>query len=156
VKINGEAYKNQQITPGSYIRLERSWSPDDMVEIEFPMEIRLVQSHPLVEENRNHVAVMRGPVVYCLEDADLPEGVKATEINFPTDLRIQAEYSSDTLGGVTILVTEACRVIDPTATDRLYSDYRALTTENVTIKMIPYYAWANRGVSEMAVWIPIK
>jgi DUF1680 family protein len=120
------------------------------------MEIRLVQSHPLVEENRNHVAVMRGPVVYCLEGADLPEGVKATEIHFPTDLRIQAEYSSDTLGGVTTLAMEACRVIEPTPTNRLYSDYQALTTENVTIKMIPYYAWANRGVSEMAVWIPIK
>ena len=155
IKVNGKPYEGQ-ISPGSYLRLEREWAPGDRVEVDFPMEVRLVKSHHLVEENRNHVAVMRGPVVYCLEDADLPEGVKATEIHFPTDLQIQTEYSPETLGGVTTLEMEALRLIDRTQPEALFRDYIPPTVEKVKIKMIPYYAWANRGVAEMVVWIPIK
>jgi len=154
VKVNGEPYEGG-IIPGSYLALKRSWSMGDMVEIEFPMEVRLVRSHPRVVENRNHVAVMRGPVVYCFEGADLPEGVKVSEIHFPTDMQIEANYSADTLGGATILEMEACRVIDQTQPEALYSSYIPPTVEEVNIRMIPYYAWANRGVDEMAVWIPI-
>ena len=119
------------------------------------MEVRLVRSHPRIVENINHVAVMRGPVVYCLEDVDLPKGVKTSEIHFPLDMQVQAKYSAETLGGVTVLEMKASRVIDSAQDKKLYSELTAPTVENVNVKMIPYYAWANRGVEEMTVWVPI-
>jgi DUF1680 family protein len=154
VKVNQEPF-NGSVTPGSYLALERNWSAGDTVEIEFPMEVRLVKSHPRVVENHNHAAVMRGPIVYCIEAVDLPKDVKVSEIHFPPSMQTQNRYIEDTLGGVTILEMEALQVIDPAPVDRLYSEYQSPKTENVNIKMIPYYAWANRGVSEMAVWIPV-
>ena len=154
IKVNGSPYDGQ-INPGSYLRLEREWASGDRIEVDFPMEVRLVRSHPLVVENRNHVALMRGPLVYCLEEVDLPEGVKVSEIYFPSDLQVQANYAADKLGGATILELEAKRVIESDLPETLYSKYRTSKKENVKINMIPYYAWANRGISEMAVWIPI-
>ena len=134
VKVNGTRYDGE-ITPGDYLELSSEWKSGDQVEIEFPMDVRLIQSHPRVAENRNHVAVMRGPVVYCLEEVDLPEGVKTPEIHFPLDMQVHANYLADTLGGVTVLEMEASRVIDGVQDDQLYSEYAAPTVEAVNVKI---------------------
>ena len=152
VKINGENFKDK-VTAGDYLQLGRVWKQGDRVEINFPMDARLVKSHPNVVENKNHVAVMRGPVVYCIESADLPEGIEVSEIHLSDDSQITSRFADDTLGGVTVLEMDAIRVASDVG-DSLYSSYVTPTKEKVSIKMIPYFAWANRGVNQMAVWIP--
>ena len=67
-------------TPGTYAEVPREWQDGDVVELSLPMQPRLMMAHPLVEECRNQVAVMRGPMLYCLESHDLPTGVPTHEV----------------------------------------------------------------------------
>ena len=117
------------------------------------MKVRLMQAHYKVEETRNQVAVMRGPIVYCLESVDLPENVHVSEILIPSDMHLTPLFEPNFLGGVTILQGKALRITRKD--DRLYSELSESKPEPVSIKLIPYYAWSNRGVSEMTVWMPI-
>ncbi|MFC3362365.1 glycoside hydrolase family 127 protein [Pedobacter fastidiosus] len=71
IKINGKIV-DAKTASGTYAEVNRVWRAGDVVELNLPMEAQLIESNPLVEENRNQVAVKRGPIVYCLESADLP------------------------------------------------------------------------------------
>ncbi|MFC1996158.1 glycoside hydrolase family 127 protein [Chloroflexota bacterium] len=153
VKINGTPYDGE-VSPGNYLALTQVWSAGDQIQVAFPVEARLVQSHPMVSENRNQVAVALGPVVYCLESVDLPDGVQISEIYLPGEISGSKSVTSEVLGGATILEIDAQRVVDD-GNEALYKPYTPPTTEDVPIKLIPYYAWANRGVTEMAVWLPL-
>lgn len=68
--------------PGTCFTLQRTWQPGDAVDLDFPMPAALVEANPLVEETLNQVAIKRGPVVYCVESADL-KGAKVTELSLP-------------------------------------------------------------------------
>lgn len=140
--------------PGAYARIRRTWLPGDRVCLVLPMEPRLVEAHPRVEQLRGQVAVMRGPILYCLESPDLPEGVRVSEVRIPEDVRWSARYRADLLGGVTVLEGEAIRVREGDWGGRLYRPLQH-RTERLHVRLIPYYAWANRGVSEMTVWMPL-
>lgn len=153
VRINNGPYTDD-LKSRTYLTLSRMWESGDTIEIEFPMEVRLVRSHPLVEENRNHVAVMRGPVVYCIESSDFPAEVKASEIYLSEKSQFESRFAGDVLGGVTLLETEVFR-LERTGEASLYSSFDSLTKEKVSVSLIPYFAWANRGISSMAVWIPL-
>lgn len=73
VLLNGED-AGVEAEPGSYARIERQWKGGDVVAMDMPMDIKLIEGHPRIEEVRNQVAIKRGPVVYCVESPDLPEG----------------------------------------------------------------------------------
>ena len=77
--INGVPVENK-LVPGEYVKLDRVWSIGDRVELKLEMPVLFIESHPLVEETRNHLAVQRGPVIYCLESIDLPEDVHVTQV----------------------------------------------------------------------------
>ena len=154
IRINGAA-SNTEAKPGTYAAIERKWSSGDQIELILPMEARLVKAHPRVEEARNHAAVMRGPVVYCLESADLPDGVGLAEIHVTRDIRLIPRHDEDLLGGVTVLEGEAVRIPEGEWDSQLYRNISKGSAEKVHISLIPYYAWANRGISEMTVWIPL-
>ena len=118
-------------------------------------------ANPLVEENRNQVAIMRGPVVYCLESLDLPDNVTLTEVMIPKDIRLQARFDQDLLKGVVVLEGTACRLPEgewakPYNAAQLYREFADTQTESIKLRMIPYYAWSNRGISEMTVWLPLQ
>ena len=117
------------------------------------MEPRLVMAHPLVEECRTQVAVMRGPMLYCLESHDLPTGVPTHEILLPRDVTLTARHDPDLLGGVTVLEGEARRLPQGEWTGTLYRPVTNTSPGPIPIRLIPYYAWANRGVGEMTVWL---
>jgi DUF1680 family protein len=158
VRINGElaATKPQ---PGQYFKLKRAWAAGDKIELDIPMPVRLLEAHPLVEENRNEVAVMRGPLVYCLESVDLPQGVRPSEVLIPRDLELKP--CSNKMPGelmAEIVVLEGRARLLPEQRERLHPlkrELRVAPLGEVEIKMIPYYAWANRGKSEMTVWLPL-
>lgn len=146
----------QPLIPGSYFELSRRWSSGDLVELDLPMEIALTESNPLVEENRNQVAVTRGPLVYCLEDRDLPEGVAIEDVQLAHAASWTAHYEPSLLRGVTVLETQAMRLSQPNRGDALYRRVVNDGTVSVSLRLIPYYAWCNRGVSQMSVWLPVR
>ncbi|MFR9661903.1 MAG: beta-L-arabinofuranosidase domain-containing protein, partial [Rikenellaceae bacterium] len=102
LKINEKSVA-AELTPGTYYDCRRVWSEGDRVELELPMEVKLVQGHPLLEDVIGQVAIKRGPIVYCLESIDLPEGAEIGDISIPTNAKFKVEYKDDLLEGVTLL-----------------------------------------------------
>ncbi len=154
VQVNGQD-AGLPIQPLSYVELRRRWVPGNVIQLDLPMEVVLAEAHPLVEETRNHAAVMRGPVVYCLESVDLPAGVAWDDVRLPRQASWQVRHDPGLLRGVTVLETEGrARSSSPQPTDL----YRLLPTgplKRIPLRLIPSYAWANRGPSEMTVWFPV-
>lgn len=142
--------------PGSYACLSRTWSAGDELVIDLPMRVHLVEANPQVEETRNHVAVVCGPVVYCLEAPDLPDGVRLADVRIPRDITLSAWFDEDLLGGVTVLEGVAAYCEEEPWDGVLYRDLAACSTRPFAIQLIPYYAWANRGPQEMSVWLPLS
>ncbi|MCA9239045.1 MAG: glycoside hydrolase family 127 protein [Planctomycetales bacterium] len=138
---------------GGYLSLSRSWRSGDVVRLSFPMPVRLLESHPLVEETRNQLAVKRGPVVYCLESTDLPTGVRLEEVGLSAGAEFHSRQEDDLLSGVMTLEAEL-PVRDEPEWDSLYRPAREGSPRKVRCRLVPYYAWGNRGESEMSVWLP--
>ncbi len=145
------------LTPGSYAEVRCTWRAGDAVVLSLPMPVRCVQSHPYALENTGRVALMRGPLVYCLEGVDHP-GVELRDVILPGEARLSTEFRPDLLNGVVVLRGPA-RVVPPDSgwEHRLYRTVpespgrsREMTTE---ITAIPYYAWANREPGQMQVWV---
>jgi len=160
VQVNG-APADVAIEPGRYVELNRTWESGDAVALSLPMNVRLVKANPLVEELRGQVAVMRGPLVYCLESVDLADGVHVMDVTLPRDVALQPRFDAKLLGGVTVLEGEAPARHDadwsgPQAYDSpmLYKDVEQDRPAPTPIRLIPYYAWANRGAAQMTVWMP--
>jgi hypothetical protein len=150
--INGTT---KVVESGRYAELRRTWAKGDVVELNLPMKPRLVEAHPLVEEARNQVAVMRGPLVYCLESPDLPKGVGIQSVSLPRDVKLAPRFDKSLLGGVTVLEGNALAATEDRWGDDLYRELKPADARPIDIRLIPYYAWANRGKSEMTVWMPL-
>jgi DUF1680 family protein len=150
--VNG---KPVAVTAGRYAEVRRAWAAGDAVELTLPMRPRLVEAHPLVEETRNQVAVMRGPLVYCLESIDLPKVTSVQAVAVPRGTRFTPRFDRDLLGGIVVLEGKAEAAPRTTWGHELYRDFKPSANGPLDIKLIPYYAWANRGKSEMTVWMPL-
>ncbi len=109
----------------------------------------------LIEELRNQVAIKRGPIVYCLESTDLPDGVKVSDIVIPLNIKLQPRFDGDLLGGITVLEGKAEVFEGADWSNQLYRQLMLEKPKKVAVGLIPYYAWANRGISEMTVWLPL-
>jgi DUF1680 family protein len=153
--VNGRPVQTP-VEPGEYAAVRRGWSAGDVVELQLPMPVRLLQAHPLVEELRNQVAVQRGPVVYCLESSDLPEGVKVSDVVLPRGVQLKRRFDPGLLGGVVVLEGTAEAVAEPAWGKQLYRDLPEPRARPVAVRLIPYYAWGNRGPSEMTAWMPLE
>jgi DUF1680 family protein len=137
-----------------YVTLRRVWHAGDFVDLDLPMPARLMQANPLVEEDIGQVAIQRGPVVYCLESPDLPKGVRLSDVLIPSDIQLTARYDQRLLNGVVVLEGEAFARSHPEWTNTLYSEVQPAKLQPVTVRLIPYSVWQNRGPSEMSVWLP--
>ncbi len=153
LSINGEG-SELPLNPGSYVEVKRAWSAGDLIELNLPMRPRMIKAHPKAEEIRNHVAVMRGPIVYCLEGHDLPEGVSILDVYAPDDMGLTASWQDDLLGGVTAINGVARHITERNGSTALYREAGDEREEDLDVTLIPYYAWNNRGVNEMTVWLP--
>ncbi|MBP1634684.1 MAG: glycoside hydrolase family protein [Acidobacteria bacterium] len=128
LRVNGE-----QVTPPiekGYAVIARTWKAGDRVELSLPMPVRRVAANPAVEDDRGRVAIERGPLVYCLEGPD-NGGEVATRV-LPDAAVLTPEARPDLLNGVVVIKAAG---------------------EAPGLTLIPYYAWANRGASNMEVWI---
>jgi DUF1680 family protein len=108
-----------------------------------------------VEEARNQVAVIRGPLVYCLESTDLPQGVGMPTVALPRDAMLSPRFDRDLLDGVTVLEAKAEATAGVAWGNELYREFKPAAPRMLDIRLIPYYAWGNRGKSEMTVWMPL-
>ncbi|NLD74147.1 MAG: glycoside hydrolase family 127 protein, partial [Chloroflexi bacterium] len=148
--VNGEPVALEGLVERGYARLNRVWETDNLVDLVLPMPIERVRAHPRVAADAGRVALQRGPVVYCLEEHD--NGALLNTMALPEDATLTAEYEQNLLGGVVTLTGEALRVDEGAWESDLYTaDLPA--ARPVSIKAIPYYAWANRGLASMQVWI---
>jgi hypothetical protein len=142
--------------PATYAEIRRRWQPGDVVDLILPMPARLIEANPLVEETRNQVAIQRGPMVYCLESPDLPDGVRMPDVVVPADAKLTVRIDRDLLQGVAVIEAD---VLARPSGDWSGTLYRPLGRKRETTfraRFIPYYAWSNRGPSEMTVWLPLK
>ncbi|RME94173.1 MAG: glycoside hydrolase family 127 protein [Verrucomicrobia bacterium] len=152
VRVNGQAIETG-VLPGHFARLKRPWKPGDVIELDMPMETRLLVGNPKIEEIRNQVAIKRGPVVYCLETPDLPKGTSILDAYLPSDVKLTPHYDADFLGGVVYLEGEVW--LHSESQEGMYHPLNKPTWKKVKTRFIPYFAWSNRGVSEMTVWLPV-
>jgi len=157
LKINHKPTDIFRYEPSSYAIIERKWAAGDVIELNLPMPVRMITADPRVEQTRNQVAVMRGPVVYCLESVDVPQGIRFEDICLGANTKWKVQHEPDLLGGVTVLKTKAIVIDKTTAKDiggyRQVSDARP---RRIDIRMIPYYAWNNRREPKMTVWLPVR
>lgn len=150
VKING---KIESVSTGTYHAINKKWKAGDKIELVLDMPATLIESNPLVEETRNQVTVKRGPIVYCLESADLP-GQNVFDIAIPSSIKFQQTTMKIDNGNIMALTGEAKLIQHNNWKNILYKEVNT-TMKTIKIKLIPYYAWANRGKTDMTVWMPL-
>ena len=123
-----------------YITLDRKWKKGDVIELDLPMEVRRIVANDNVEDDRGKVALERGPVVYCLEGSDQPDGHVFNKYVLNAS-PIKSHFEAGLLNGVVVLEGNAKQVEhDGEVTD-------------VPFRAIPYSTWNNRGPQQMEVWI---
>ena len=154
-RVNGRETGGSTTSSG-YLRLERAWARGDVVELDLPMQARCVEAHPWIESTRGCVAIERGPLVYCLEQADHPE-TRIADLEIDADAPLQSVWEPDALDGVTVIRARGWEVDTSAWRHLLYRPLGSATPaprSAVALNAIPYHAWANRGPGAMRVWIP--
>ncbi len=151
IYVNGT--KTAEAVPGTFTKIERKWAAGDEITIDMPMETKFIEGHPRIEEVRNQVALKRGPVVYCIESADLPEKTDITNVYLSSDKKLNPTSRPDFLGGVTTLEGEI--LIRKDKLGEMYQEVSAPEFQSFKTNFIPYYAWSNRGQGEMTVFLPV-
>ncbi|HEY0789642.1 MAG TPA: beta-L-arabinofuranosidase domain-containing protein [Chthoniobacterales bacterium] len=146
VAVNGAAV-SPSVERG-YAVLRRTWQTGDRIELQFEMPVTKKFSRYEVDVNRGRMALKRGPLVYCLEQAD--NGPHIDAITLPTDVSLVPEQQSDLPDGTVALTGTGFRE-QPTP-NGLYRD-QPPAVERVAVTAIPYYAWSNREPGEMEIWI---
>ena len=152
ISINGRLVADA-VEKSGYVDLCREWKSGDTVTLDLPMPVRFVEANPHVEESRNHLAVARGPVVYCLESPDVPNGINVNDVCVSPDMKF-APAADDVLGVGTLVGRAVARSSPAWPADALYRDAAADTKKTIDVRLIPYFAWGNRGTAEMSVWLP--
>jgi DUF1680 family protein len=151
--VDGQARAADSPTNG-YVQLDRTWIPGDEVELELPMPVQRLHAHPLVQADVGRVSLRRGPLVYCVEQADhLREPVGL--LRLPGGAGMKIERRDDLFGGIVTVVADVEAATADPAVDPLYTTDPA-TTRPARLTAVPYYLWNNRGANAMCVWLPIS
>ena len=142
--------------PGQFLNVTRNWRDGDHVVLEFPMPVRLTEANPLVEETRNHLAIERGPLVYCLESPDLPEGYSIQDLYIDPSQSWTPRRNSKLFGGSVVLEGKLVHRKAQDWKNNLYREFSPSEPELIDTSLIPYPFWNNRGPSQMTVWMPVN
>lgn len=141
ILVNGKEAEGS-LTEDGYFTIERKWAKGDRICVHFDMEPRVVRAHAEVVADRGRVAIERGPVVYCAEWPDNDFPVRSVLLNREPVFTVS---HSEELFGVEKISTQAQAIA--------YGESGKLEVRDVTLTLIPYYAWCHRGSGEMAVWL---
>lgn len=129
ISVNGK--KAEPVMDKGYAVLDRKWKDGDVIELSMNMPVEVIAADPRVKEDEGLRAIQRGPLVYCMEEADNPEGFD--ELNISPSSAFEATFQPDLLCGVETI--------------------KAVNGDQV-LNFIPYYAWDNRTAGKMKVWVP--
>ncbi len=143
LKVNGKSVP-LKLDKG-YVGLSRAWKKGDVIELLMAMPVRRIIANDQVGADRGRVALQRGPIVYCAEWPDNPEG-HVRNLALPDSARLTAEFKPGLLTGVTVIKGRAFSL-------SLDAEGKLIRREQ-DFTAIPYFAWANRGRGEMLVWLP--
>jgi DUF1680 family protein len=127
-----------------YASLVRKWNKGDVVSFRFPVIPRILVADKRVEADRGKIAVQAGPLVYAAEWPDVPDG-RVLDLVYDRDLPLQSSLNDTLLNGIMVIETQA----------RRYAGEQSGQGEELPVRLIPYYAWNNRGPGEMMVWLPV-
>jgi DUF1680 family protein len=136
LKLNSESVELNM--DKGYAVIDRKWSKGDVIELNLPMPVRRVIANEKVKDDRNKVALVRGPLVYCAEWVD--NDGKVLDMVIPDNAELKTEHLKDLFNGVTVIMGD---IMDKSGKER-------------KLTAIPYYAWSHRGPGEMAVWLTRK
>ena len=154
VKINGKVPEvPSRKRADGYVVFGGRWSAGEKIELVLEMPVTLLESNPLVEATKNQVTVKRGPVVYCLESTDLPKE-NIFDVLIPATIKLKPVPMKVDIGTIMALTGDAKILQSSNRKNTLYKEV-STATKPVKIKLIPYYAWANRGQTDMTVWMPV-
>ena len=145
LKLNGEEIKAEVVN--GYARIEREFADGDVIELKLPMQPRRVYANTHVRADLGKVAIMRGPIVYCLEQVD--NGALVEALCLPRTATLTEVDKPNKLSGIIEIHAMGKRMVSG---DDLYSD-DAPELEDASLTFIPYYTWANRGENEMTVFV---
>ena len=141
--------KQAQVRDG-YCYIRRLWQPGDVLEYTMVMKPQLVRAHPFVRMDANKVALQCGPVVYCLEQTDNEKDVFTVGVDDLSQAKVT--FEPELLGGVNT-ITLPGRALSTDGWDGELYRTAPERYENTLIKAVPYFAWGNREVDKMTVWM---
>ncbi|GAA4323239.1 glycoside hydrolase family 127 protein [Mucilaginibacter gynuensis] len=145
LSLNGKPVK--YTLDNGYAVISSNWKKGDVLTLNLPMPVRMVAATDSIRANRNKVALQRGPLIYCVEQLN-DAGTKQSFI-IPDNVAFSTSFNKDLLNGI-VTIKANVPVIKPS------EDGKSVKTEQGEITAIPYYSWANRGHSQMDVWLPAK
>jgi DUF1680 family protein len=131
-----------------YAVIDRTWKKGDRLTLDVPMEVRKVLANDQVKDDKGRFAFQRGPIVYCLEGPDNRDSV-VQDILVDKNAIPSMAFKPNMLNGIELLTVSGNSTSRQVNSDELIK-------VNQEVRAIPYYAWANRGPSEMTVWIPYQ
>lgn len=152
IAVNGEGV-SLEAQPKTFAKIHRAWKAGDVITLDMPMDIHLVEGHPRIEEVRNQVAIKRGPVVYCVESPDLPKDTQILEVYISGKASLDVTYQADFLGGIASINGNI--LLRKDETEGMYRKVTQPRWESFSTSLVPYFAWSNRGTAEMTVFLPI-
>jgi Uncharacterized protein conserved in bacteria len=148
IRINGRKVFLEESNREGYVYLDREWNNSDQIQLTFDMPVRRVRSNSTVRNNAGCVALVRGPFVYAFEGID--NGEKLQELRIPKSEELQIRIADEgILKGMTMIELNGRRAH---SSDELYTE-EELQVIPVKMRAIPYFAWGNRGVNQMKVWM---
>jgi len=156
ISVNGKAIDATEMKAG-YAILNRNWQAGDVVQLDLEMPPNLIQPNPRVDAVRGCLAIQRGPIVYCLEEHDQIEESNMLDLVINPDEPLQAHWRDDLLSGLYTIESRGYISNAGLWGERLY---RAQNQDDdakmkpVQLTAVPYFAWGNRGLRSMRVWIP--
>ena len=150
LQVNGQEADLSALTKEGYAYLNRAFREGDQITLTLDMAPQWVTASAKVPALSNRAAVQRGPLVYCAEGVD--NGGQVLGLSFAREGTLTQEpFDPELLGGVAPVTAQGWRQREPGA---LYA-YGMASLEPAQIRLVPYYAWGNRGLTQMRVWLPI-
>jgi DUF1680 family protein len=150
MKVNSKPVDAASLTRKGYARIHRLWRTGDDVELTLPMPVQEIEANPRVRMDCGKVALQRGPLVYCLEEAD--NGPNLADLVLPRRAQFKLRYEKNLLGGVVTISGKASRRGVKPGDEFLYRPISS-RSRTVNFKAVPYCLWANRRPGEMLVWL---
>ncbi|SDR22174.1 hypothetical protein SAMN05443245_3669 [Paraburkholderia fungorum] len=156
VRVNGNTVGLAAVTVDGYARIERDWATGDVIELTLPMQVRRVSGHPRLRHSAGKIALQRGPIVYCVEQADNNGDLHLIQV--PADAQFEVLDGAavdERFAGRRVIEVDGYRAdAEASAGPSLYRyDEPVAASSKQRLTFIPYFCWGNRGEGEMRVWV---